>query len=60
MTPLSQYVKNHRYCLHLWKPKQTAIPQPPSGLVGIVGVRPHEAQFLINKMVGLINAERLA
>jgi hypothetical protein len=49
--PLSQYVKNHRYCLHLWKPKHLAIPQPPSELVGVVGVGPHEAQLWINNMI---------
>lgn len=34
--PRSQYVNNHPYCLHLWRPLRTAIPLPPSILVGIV------------------------
>jgi hypothetical protein len=54
--PLSQYVKNHRYCLHLWRPTHQAIPAPPARLVGIVGLGPDEAQPLVNAMV----AERVA
>ena len=26
--PKSQYVNNHPYCLHLWRPTSQAIPQP--------------------------------
>lgn len=25
-----EYVNNHPYCLHLWKPKSAIIPTPPS------------------------------
>lgn len=32
--PKSQWISNHPYCLHLWKPKQKEIPLPPSILVG--------------------------
>lgn len=32
--PRSQYVNCHPYCLHLWRPIDVAIPQPPSILVG--------------------------
>ena len=52
--PLSQYVKNHRYCLHLWKPKNAAVPMPPSSMVGIVGLGPDEAQALVDKMIAEI------
>ena len=31
----SEYVNNHNYCLHLWKPLQDKIPTPPPILVGI-------------------------
>lgn len=31
----SEYVNNHNYCLHLWKPINQEIPTPPSILVGI-------------------------
>lgn len=33
--PEIEYVNNHEYCLHLWKPQKVEIPMPPSILVGI-------------------------
>jgi hypothetical protein len=33
--PKSQYVNNHPYCLHLWRPTDQEIPQPPRIMVGI-------------------------
>lgn len=32
--PRSQWVNNHRYCLHLWRPVAEPIPMPPSWMVG--------------------------
>lgn len=32
--PKSEYVNNHKHCLHLWKPFGAEIPTPPSILVG--------------------------
>lgn len=32
--PESEYVNNHEYCLHLWKPQDFGIPIPPSYFVG--------------------------
>lgn len=32
--PRSEYVNNHPYCLHLWRPIDAAIPLPPSLMVG--------------------------
>ena len=29
------YVNNHAFCLHLWKPIGVELPQPPTNLVGI-------------------------
>lgn len=31
----SEYVDNHPYCLHLWRPQDQEIPTPPAILVGI-------------------------
>lgn len=31
----SDYVNNHPYCLHLWRPTNAAVPTPPTILVGI-------------------------
>jgi hypothetical protein len=33
--PKSEWVSNHPFALHLWKPKNIEIPLPPSILVGI-------------------------
>ncbi len=32
--PKEDWVNNHPYCLHLWKPIQAEIPRPPALLVG--------------------------
>lgn len=32
--PKSDWVNNHPYCLHLWKPNNQQIPLPPSIMVG--------------------------
>lgn len=34
--PKSEYVNNHPYCLHLWRPTGSQqIPMPPSYMVGV-------------------------
>lgn len=33
--PKSEYVNNHPYCLHLWRPVNDNVPTPPSYMVGI-------------------------
>ena len=30
----SEYVSLHPYCLHMWRPRFTSIPTPPSWMVG--------------------------
>lgn len=32
--PRAEWVNCHPYCLHLWRPQQAAIPQPPQWMVG--------------------------
>lgn len=32
--PASQYVNNHPYCLHLWRPVDQTVPTPPGWMVG--------------------------
>jgi hypothetical protein len=34
--PRSQYINNHPFCLHLWRPLNEKIPLPPSIAVGIL------------------------
>ena len=33
--PKNEYINNHPFVLHLWKPKKQKIPLPPSILVGL-------------------------
>lgn len=33
--PATEYINNHPACLHLWRPKDQDIPQPPSIMVGV-------------------------
>lgn len=33
--PESEYVNNHKYCLHMWRPTLADIPVPDSLLVGV-------------------------
>jgi hypothetical protein len=32
--PQSEYINDHPYCLHLWRPLHVTIPHPPSHFVG--------------------------
>lgn len=32
--PASEYINDHPYCLHLWRPIGAEIPAPPSWMVG--------------------------
>ena len=48
--PLSQYVKNSSFRLHLWKPKNETIPAPPPELIGTVGLDPTQTEALINEV----------
>lgn len=40
--PKSEYVNNHPYCLHLWRPTEGEIPLPPSILVGYKDLNPKD------------------
>lgn len=33
--PKSEYVNNHPFCLHLWRPVGFVFPSPPSIMVGV-------------------------
>ena len=38
--PRSEWINNHPFCLHLWKPTKLPIPRPPGWMVGI-RIDPH-------------------
>jgi hypothetical protein len=33
--PSNEYINNHSFCLHLWRPTHVDIPMPPSIMVGV-------------------------
>lgn len=33
--PKSEWISNHKYCLHLWRPVGVEIPRPPGFMVGV-------------------------
>lgn len=41
--PKSDYINNHRYCLHLWKPQHEVIPMPLNEMVGYKNFNIREA-----------------
>jgi len=58
--PLSEYIKNSRHCLHMWKPKHQEIPAPPTHLAGIVGFGPDETARWMDKLFRSKSDEELA
>ena len=34
-SPRSEWVNNHQYCLHMWRPVGVDVPRPPALMVGI-------------------------
>lgn len=36
--PRSDWVNNHQYCLHLWRPIDADLPRPPALMVGIASL----------------------
>ena len=45
----SDYVNNHEYTLHLWRPTQTILPLPPALTVGIKGKTHAEIEAELSK-----------
>lgn len=39
-----EYVNNHAFCLHLWRPTAGDIPTPPAWMVGIKGLTPEQSE----------------
>lgn len=45
--PRSEYVNNHDYCLHLWRPIDASIPLPDSILVGLRDLTPSDIKRIV-------------
>lgn len=46
----SEYVNNHPFCLHLWRPMSGWIRIPPSALVGYAGMSAKDAKRMAKGM----------
>lgn len=44
----SEYINNNETCLHIWKPLEAEIPEPPSILLGFKDMNSTEAEYLID------------
>jgi len=44
--PRSQWINNHPYCLHLWRPLEFEIQLPPPITVGVKGLGPEDCKVL--------------
>ena len=42
------YVNNHNYCLHIWRPYEIELPTPPSIMVGVRNM--DDVQYLIDNL----------
>lgn len=45
------YINNHKYCLHIWRPIKEEIPMPPSLMVGIKKEYTEEEIELLKKLI---------
>jgi hypothetical protein len=48
--PKSDYVNNHLYCLHLWRPIGIELPRPDSILVGYARMNANDAERMAEGM----------
>lgn len=48
--PKSDYVNNHPFCLHLWRPIGIELPRPPAIFVGHPGMSVTDAKKLAERM----------
>ena len=47
----SQYVNNNETCLHIWKPINETIPEPPTILLGFTNLNAEQSDILIQTYI---------
>ena len=50
------YVNNHEYCLHIWRPINVEIPMPPSIMIGL---KKNYSNKEISELINLVKNEEL-
>lgn len=53
----SQYVNNNETCLHIWKPLNIELPEPPTILLGFQDMSSSEASSLIDATLDAMSME---
>lgn len=48
--PPTEHINLHPWCLHWWRPQNTAIPKPPSEMVGVPGTLEDNRKYLEKKL----------
>lgn len=54
----SQYVNNNECCLHIWRPINETIPEPPTILLGFSDISSEETSSLIHNFIGSLTSEQ--
>jgi hypothetical protein len=47
--PQSEYVNNHQFCLHMWRPTHAIVPMPPSLMVGYRDLSPDDVAAMSSR-----------
>lgn len=53
----SQYVNNNETCLHIWKPIDLEIPEPPTILLGFADVDSNETENIIHSSLDALSKQ---
>lgn len=53
----SQYVNNNETCLHIWRPIDVVLPEPPTILLGFAGLSSDDTQKVIHSFIGSMSQE---
>ena len=51
----SQYINNNEVCLHIWKPLNIELPEPPTILLGFQDMNSSEAKSLIDLSLAMMS-----
>lgn len=54
----SQYINNNETCLHIWRPIDVELPEPPTILLGLAGVNSDDTNRLIQGMLDSMSLEQ--
>ena len=53
----SQYVNNNETCLHIWRPIDVELPEPPTILLGFAGMSSEETSAITHQVIASLSPE---